>query len=376
MSNECNTRKRRILAFESWDEGSHAAVREQLELHGAHDWNWITLPRGHWRWRLRLGAPELIDQAQQRGVFNESWDMVFATSLMSLSDLVALMPASCAELPRILYMHENQAAYPSSAGTGDSRDGHAISTNLTSMLAADLVIWNSQWNQDSFLRAVRQMLKANVRHGLNELPKLIEAKSLIRWPPVPDITKDLHPIPEEVLHNANLARDRGLTLVVWPHRWEHDKGPGELLHLEETYGESHQLGWILLGQQFAQIPQEFEAFKEHAGDRLLQAGWVERDVYLGWLQVAEWVCSTAVHEYFGIAVVEAMLAGCLPWLPERLSYPELLPSMARGLSPMNPPEAPEEILAAIRARLSPAIGRSAAKALEDAMDQAAPLARR
>jgi glycosyltransferase involved in cell wall biosynthesis len=38
------------------------------------------------------------------------------------------------------------------------------------------------------------------------------------------------------------------------------------------------------------------------------------------------VVSTALQENFGIAVVEAAACGCLPLLPHRLSYPELLPA--------------------------------------------------
>ena len=55
--------------------------------------------------------------------------------------------------------------------------------------------------------------------------------------------------------------------------------------------------------------------------------------YWEWLHKADWVLSTADHEFFGIAVVEALFAGCLPWLPERLSYRELLPAVGRGLTP-------------------------------------------
>jgi glycosyltransferase involved in cell wall biosynthesis len=37
------------------------------------------------------------------------------------------------------------------------------------------------------------------------------------------------------------------------------------------------------------------------------------------------VVSTAVQEFFGVSVVEAIAAGCRPVLPDRLSYPSLIP---------------------------------------------------
>jgi len=37
------------------------------------------------------------------------------------------------------------------------------------------------------------------------------------------------------------------------------------------------------------------------------------------------VVSTALHDFFGVAVVEAMYCDCLPLLPNRLAYPQFIP---------------------------------------------------
>jgi glycosyltransferase involved in cell wall biosynthesis len=48
--------------------------------------------------------------------------------------------------------------------------------------------------------------------------------------------------------------------------------------------------------------------------------------YSSILRQGDIVISTASHEFYGISVIEAIRAGCYPLLPNRLSYPELVPS--------------------------------------------------
>ena len=88
------------------------------------------------------------------------------------------------------------------------------------------------------------------------------------------------------------------------------------------------------------------------------------------LSRADWVLSTASHEFFGIAVVEAMLMGCLPWLPDRLSYPELVPAQYQGMSPLAPPDDPVAVRRAIRGHLEPCMAGQAVSRIESELEEA------
>ena len=317
---------------------------------------------------MRLAAVELVDQAVRQGVLERPVDVVFATSLLSAADLRAMLPAGLRRVPLVLYMHENQFAYPAgedrTAVERDDRDVQFGLTNLTSVLAADAVLWNSRWNRDSFLDG----LEATLRHApdltsslkLGAVRDRIMQRSAVAWPPV-------EPPPAEVAAgvaaegmagtggpaDGELVGESPPVRVVWPHRWEHDKGPDRLLALAERCTQPLNLRWTLLGQQFRRMPPAMEAFLERFADRIDHAGYEpDRAAYWRRLAACDWVVSTARHEFFGVAVVEAMFAGCLPWLPDELSYPELVPDVARGIRPDAPPGEAHAVRAALAQHLA------------------------
>jgi len=59
------------------------------------------------------------------------------------------------------------------------------------------------------------------------------------------------------------------------------------------------------------------------------------------------------------------LAGCLPWLPDRLSYPELLPPSARNLSPADTPNDPEKVRKEITRHLQSTLAVQAVANLDE-----------
>lgn len=309
-----------ILAFESFDGGSHKQFRKTLAMHSSHNWHWVTLPPKDWKWRMTIGAKELLTRAEREGCLDQVPDVIFVTSLVDAAALRALLPEQLRNIPLVLYMHENQVAYP----TYDARDATFALINLNSVLCADKVLWNSQWNLDSFLSGIEALL-SHTNHTLQAVDNQIKAKSTIAWVPV-----------EEPPTIARKQSNDDFMRVVWPHRWEHDKGPDELLEIARKHTKQHNIKWILLGEQFRNTPHALQSFLNEFKDNIEHSGFVKsKSKYWEFLLKADWVLSTAKHEFFGIAVVEALLAGCKPWIPDRLSYQELIPDCAKNCSPSN-----------------------------------------
>ncbi len=316
---------------------------------------------------MRTGAAELAAEVRDRADAWGSWrpDVLFATSLIGLGDLIALLPREWRCVPSVLYMHENQLAYPvrSEFAAKDDRDLQFAVTNAMSMLVADRVLFNSRWNMDSFLDGIESLLGKSPDNSIVDAAEAIAGKSEVAWPPV-EATPASREVLERVLHNV--------PVIVWPHRWEHDKGPAELLETARSLKKVMDARWIILGEQFADIPEPLEVFLDEFAPDIVHAGRVEsKGDYLEILAGADWVLSTADHEFFGVAVVEAMLMGCLPWLPDRLSYPELVPDCARGLSPLEPPDDPGAVRAACVQWLSPCRAERAVARIEQVLAEAA-----
>jgi len=275
---------------------------------------------------MAISAIEMVDDALKKGVVKP--DCLFCTSLTDVAVLRSALPRGWRDIPIVLYMHENQVAYP----TTDSRDASFAITNLQSVLTADLAIFNSKWNLDSFVDGIALLLEKSWDTTLQDIGKRIRDNSTVAWVPVelpPENLKDVR-----VLHNTDNEGRNEPTRIVWPHRWEHDKGPLKLLELAREHSENLNLRWIILGEQFKTIPEPLKQFQTEFADRIDRMGYVKsKGEYWKWLSKADWVLSTAEHEFFGIAVVEALFAGCLPWVPDKLSYRELLPAAARNLAP-------------------------------------------
>jgi glycosyltransferase involved in cell wall biosynthesis len=306
----------RILYVEPFEGGSHAAFSRALM--GALDAHWtaLTLPGRHWKWRMR-GSAAYFAQAHAE-TLAQPYDLVVASSYVPLAELVGLAPA-LATVPRILYFHENQLAFPS-LGPAQPRDNHFGFTQLVSALAAQRCVFNSAYNRDSFLDAAADLL----RRMPDAVPKgwveAIRGRSTVLGVPMP-LTDD--PVAPAVEHADG-------PLLLWNHRWEHDKNPQTCLRgLVELADEGVAFRVAVAGKRFTRAPAVFEEFEPLLRSRAVHWGHADAATYRRLLDAADVVLSTAHHEFFGVAVMEAVHHGARPLVPDRLAYRELWPDAFR-----------------------------------------------
>lgn len=131
-----------------------------------------------------------------------------------------------------------------------------------------------------------------------------------------------------MIDGAEAPGCRSRPVILWNHRWEHDKNPEEFFAALFTLQDSGcDFDLIVLGESFRQAPPIFAEARARLVGRIRQFGYAESpDQYAAWLKQGDVVVSTARHEFFGISVIEAVRAGCRPVLPDRLSYPGLFPA--------------------------------------------------
>ncbi len=304
----------RVLFIEPFFGGSHRAFAEGLVAHSGHSVELITLPGRYWKWRMRGAASTL--SRRSRDV--QGADLLFTTSMLNLAEYKGLAGPNTARLPSVLYFHENQLTYP--IPDREKRDYHYPLIQLASILAADHVVFNSEYHRREFLDALPALLTALPDHKPKGVERKLAEESSILYPGIVSPAGPAR-LPEEG-RGSGESREK---VLLWNHRWEFDKGPDLLLALiRELRRKKLPFRLIVTGAGKHERADVFEELPRVAGDHLEHIGFVEsRDAYAALLSRADIVISTARHEFFGISVLEAVLAGAFPLLPERLSYPEL-----------------------------------------------------
>ncbi len=311
----------RILWLDPFHSGSHAAVADGYIAHSRHDVALLALSAaGGWRWRMRGAAVTLARMLRERP---QRFDLLVATDMLDLATFLGLTRDLLGDLPAVLYVHENQLTYP--LPPGRARDMAFPWINYTSALAAHTVCFNSAFHRQAFLEALPGLLGRYYDHQELDLIDTIAAKARV-LPPGIDLARLDVPASRRAEHQPDTPGSRP-PLILWNSRWEYDKGP-ELffaaLRALEARGVDFRLA--ALGAHVDPNEPNFRAAREWLGPRALAWGYAPGASYRDWLWRSDVVVSCATQEFFGISVVEAMYCGCVPILPRRLSYPELLPA--------------------------------------------------
>ncbi|MEL0636319.1 DUF3524 domain-containing protein [Marinomonas sp. TI.3.20] len=306
----------RILLISAYEASSHKAWAQTLmDQLPEHDWSYMALPPRHFAWRIRGNAMSFAFDPKFKPLLEKPYDLIIATSMTDCVGLKAFCP-DLQNIPWLLYFHENQFAYPPS----DKQQGlvEMQMVTLYSALAADQCVFNSQFNKASFFSGARALLKKLPDYVSPDWLNLTEEKACVV--PVPVSV----PSSMEKLKNDKQGGQVPVRLV-WSARWEYDKGPDRLLAILQVLNVRHVPFEIaILGEQFRSIPKEFEQIQQAFPEQITQFGYAKsRQDYLSCLASADIVLSTALHEFQGLAVLEAVALGCVPVLPNRQVYPEL-----------------------------------------------------
>jgi glycosyltransferase involved in cell wall biosynthesis len=305
----------KILAIDPYLARSHRLFLEGLAKFSRHDFDLLTTPAIKWKWRMRTSGFAMGRALRGSGAkIKGPYDLVFASDFLSLPDFRAAAPPEISQLPCLYYFHENQLTYPTRCES--EHDFNFCFINIASALAAEKALFNTEFHRQAFLAGAELFLKRDPGKSFDGAREEIERKSA------------LLPIgidPEE-FGGPSPSRTGGPVLL-WNHRWEYDKNPEEFfgaLKVLKSRGMKFRLA--VLGESFREYPPVFNDARAEFADRISTWGFVEdRKKYVELLQTSDIVVSTAFHEFFGLSVVEAMAAGCAPLLPNRLSYPEILP---------------------------------------------------
>lgn len=302
-----------ILAVEPFYSGSHKAFLKGLQEHSNHSIIPIRLNYKRRKWQMHGNSVVLAGMALE---VQQDIDLLLVSSMINLQAFLALTHPRFSNVPKIMYMHENQLTQP--VPEGEQRDETYTYINYLSMLSADRLIFASQFQRDDLVDALPTFLEHYPDDKQYDPVGQISKKSIILYPGL-----DLKQFDNQPDHRES----NEVPVIVWNQRWQFDRNPAQFFRVLNRLNDIDlDFDLILAGDTRHEKPDEFKKATERYGRQITHFGYVEnKDNYSRLLHKGDIVVSTATYEFFCSAIMEAIYCGCHPLVPNRLHYPELIP---------------------------------------------------
>jgi glycosyltransferase involved in cell wall biosynthesis len=218
-----------------------------------------------------------------------------------------------------MFFHEDQLTYP--ARPGKTKDPEFGAINVLSALSADACCFVTHWAQDAFFEAI---LQTGFDHA-DGVVHWLSGRSVIC-----PVGCDFDAI-DAAREKKRFDHDRPLH-ILWSHRHDHDKNPQVFFcTVAELADEGLDFRVSILGMECLDSTLLLEETVRRLGNRLVHRGFLNGAAYACALTQADVVVSCAFQETQGLAVIEAVRAGCRPLLPRRLCYPEIFGDLPAAL---------------------------------------------
>lgn len=306
----------RVVLVEPWYGGGHRTWADALVGASRHEVHLVAHEASSWRWRVRGGAVTLAEQVEAVVARTGPPDVVLVGGdLVDVAALRTFARRALGSAPVALFLHENQVAVE--VAPGERPEPWAAWTTWRSLLAADAVAVATDFHRDALGAALPALLDTAPDHGHHHRLAEVVAGIEVLGLPVPVA---------ELVATPRPPADGGPPVVVWNQRWDDDKRPVALLSVLVALAEAGvDLRVALTGLRQHRHPPKVAELVAKLGGRVVVDAEQPPDAYREVLLASDVVVATARHEFFGVAPVEAMAAGCVALLPDRLAYPELVP---------------------------------------------------
>ncbi|XP_007963103.2 tRNA-queuosine alpha-mannosyltransferase isoform X15 [Chlorocebus sabaeus] len=314
-----------ILIIEAFYGGSHKQLVDLLQ-EELGDCVLYTLPAKKWHWRARTSALYF----SQTIPISEHYRTLFASSVLNLTELAALRP-DLGKLKTILYFHENQLIYP--VKKCQERDFQYGYNQILSCLVADVVVFNSVFNMESFLTSIGKFMKLIPDHRPKDLESIIRPKCQVIYFPIrfPDVSRFMPKHKTTHLKKMLSLKGNGGTVLSMALPFQPEQRDLEGLlknsnsecdaHCDLDTARREYLGNSLRQESDLKKSTSPENSSSHRGENK-QNLTVNPCATLG----GDANQQRLLHIVWPHRWLEAVYCGCYPLCPKDLVYPEIFPA--------------------------------------------------